>query len=129
MCDINKTCILRFQPIGDHLPVPPLGLLQTAQAAGQPQPQFQPRNNNYQAPRGSNDYDNGSYEHYNSENFSQRPSYVQQPSNYQNYQHQPQQYQPQQYQPHTPSPRQFQPPGKLSLNRTPDGFSFSFKKV
>lgn len=28
----------------------------------------------------------------------------------------------------TPSPNRFFPPGKLSLNRTPDGYSFSFNK-
>lgn len=28
----------------------------------------------------------------------------------------------------TPSPNRFFPPGKLSLNRTPDGFSFQFNK-
>lgn len=28
----------------------------------------------------------------------------------------------------TPAPHRFQPPGKLNLNRSPDGFSFSFKK-
>jgi len=29
----------------------------------------------------------------------------------------------------TPNPHRFQPPGKLNLNRTPDGFSYSFNKV
>ncbi|KAG7213068.1 hypothetical protein KM043_002398 [Ampulex compressa] len=28
----------------------------------------------------------------------------------------------------TPSPRRFYPPGKLSFNRTPDGFSYTFSK-
>lgn len=33
---------------------------------------------------------------------------------------------PQQYT--TESPHRFQPPGKLSLSRTPDGFSYTFAK-
>jgi hypothetical protein len=44
-------------------------------------------------------------------------------------QQQQQQYnQPQQYET-TPSPHRFLPPGKLSLNRSPDGFSFTFNKA
>lgn len=41
----------------------------------------------------------------------------------QNYNHIPQQYET------TPSPHRFLPPGKLSLNRSPDGFSFTFNKA
>jgi hypothetical protein len=69
------------------------------------------------------------------------------PPQYNNYQHntpqynhyqppqQPQQHyqQPQQQyqQPYdtTPNPHRFLPPGKLQLNRTPDGFSYSFNKL
>ncbi|XP_055676537.1 activating signal cointegrator 1 complex subunit 2 homolog isoform X1 [Lutzomyia longipalpis] len=40
------------------------------------------------------------------------PQHHQQPSNYHT----------------TPPPHRFQPPGKLSLNRTPDGYSYSFNK-
>jgi hypothetical protein len=29
----------------------------------------------------------------------------------------------------TPSPHRFYPPGKLNLNRTPDGFSYTFNKA
>lgn len=45
-----------------------------------------------------------------------------------------QQWNQQQYQPApvytttTPNPHRFNPPGKLSLNRTPDGYSYSFNK-
>lgn len=45
------------------------------------------------------------------------------------------QYNPQQNYNHVPqytttqNPHRFQPPGKLSLNRTPDGYSYSFNKV
>lgn len=36
---------------------------------------------------------------------------------------------PQQSYETTPSPNRFFPPGKLNLNRTPDGFSFQFNKA
>lgn len=71
---------------------------------------------------------------------------VHQPAPQQYHQPAPQQYVPQpqqpsynhnvnnvhysaQYQSTTPHPHRFQPPGKLSLSRTPDGFSYSFNKV
>ncbi|CAO1418871.1 unnamed protein product [Diamesa serratosioi] len=55
----------------------------------------------------------------------------QQQQQYQQPQQQQQQYQqqPQQQYETTPNPHRFQPPGKLSLNRTPDGFSYSFNKA
>jgi hypothetical protein len=139
-----------FQASGDHLPVAPPAPAQPA-----PQPQYQPQpNNNYNQgqQRAFNDYgeDDGSYDaRYNDPSYSQNsaPAFrapAPQHNNNNNYQQQqyqpqPQQYQPQpqqqQYQPQpqqyqpTQSPNRFAPPGKLSLNRTPDGFSYSFNKV
>lgn len=62
--------------------------------------------------------------------------HYQQPQSQQQHYQQPQpQYNPQQNYNHvpqyttTPNPHRFQPPGKLSLNRTPDGYSYSFNKV
>ncbi|XP_046406772.1 extensin-like [Ischnura elegans] len=40
----------------------------------------------------------------------------------------PQQYNPPPQQYTTPSPHRFFPPGKLNLNRTPDGYSYTFNK-
>lgn len=102
---------------------------------------------------GSQDYDDGSYDpRLNDPAFSlgsqprysaPQPQQYQQPApavrQQQQYQPQPQQ-QPQynqapQYNPApqpqytTQNPNRFSPPGKLSLNRTPDGFSYSFNKV
>ncbi|XP_036212774.1 cuticle protein 3 [Bactrocera oleae] len=141
-----------FQASGDHLPVPPPAPPQPVPQAGYaPQPQYQPpaQSGGYR----SNDYDDGSYDpRYNDPGFGQQqggyqapqpqyqppaaPAYnppPQQPAynppapQYNSYQAQPQQ-QPY-YQPTTPNPHRFAPPGKLSLNRTPDGFSYSFNKV
>jgi hypothetical protein len=149
-----------FQATGDHLPVaPPAPPQPIPQPQYQPQPQYnspqQPQQhyNAQPAARGSNDYDDGSYDtRYNDPSFEQNgqqssyrapapaPAPVHAPApqqpqyNYnnqqqqQNYNQQPQ-YNHQQYQT-TPQPqRNFQPPGKLQLNRTPDGFSYSFNKV
>ncbi|XP_045451874.1 metacaspase-5 [Melitaea cinxia] len=41
----------------------------------------------------------------------------------------PQQAQQEYYQPTTPQPARFFPPGKFSLNRAPDGYTYSFHKV
>lgn len=74
----------------------------------------------------------------------QQPQYTQQPQP--QYNQQPQQFAPQpqpqpqqpqynnvnyvsQYPSTTQNPARFQPPGKLSLSRTADGFSYSFNKV
>ncbi|XP_018320122.1 extensin [Agrilus planipennis] len=40
---------------------------------------------------------------------------------------QPQYNPPPQYEPTTPAPHRFYPPGKLSLNRSPDGYSYNFQ--
>ncbi|XP_067617011.1 larval cuticle protein 2 [Eurosta solidaginis] len=57
------------------------------------------------------------------------PAYNPPAPQYNNYQPQAQPQQQPYYQPTTPNPHRFAPPGKLSLNRTPDGFSYSFNKV
>jgi len=107
----------------------------------------------------SNDYgDDGSYDpRYNDPSFGQNQQSYQQPAAQPQYRPAPQpaynpqpvqpqqQYQPQYQQPQpqyqqpqpqqayytttTPNPHRFSPPGKLSLNRTPDGFTYSFNKV
>ncbi|KAI8045063.1 activating signal cointegrator 1 complex subunit 2 homolog [Drosophila gunungcola] len=128
-------------------------------AGYQPQQQYQPQQYQAPAPQPqssfrSNDYgDDGSYDpRYNDPSFGQnQQSYQQpapqpqyrpapqpaynpqpvQPQPQQQYQPQYQQQQPQQayYTTTTPNPHRFSPPGKLSLNRTPDGFTYSFNKV
>lgn len=86
----------------------------------QPQQQYQPPPQQYQPqPRPQQQY--------------QPPPQQYQSQPQQQYQPPQQQYQPpqQQYQPSyttTPAPHRFYPPGKLSLNRSPDGFSYSFQK-
>ncbi|GJQ81568.1 hypothetical protein Trydic_g9945 [Trypoxylus dichotomus] len=80
----------------------------------QPQPQYQPPPQQYRP--------------------QPQPQPQYQPPPQPQYQPPPQpQYQPppQEYQPSystTPAPHRFYPPGKLSLNRSPDGFSYSFQK-
>ncbi|EDV53015.1 pupal cuticle protein Edg-78E [Drosophila erecta] len=135
-------------------PVPTAGY--QPQQQYQPQ-QYQPQQ--YQAPAPqpqstfrSNDYgDDGSYDpRYNDPSFGQNQQTYQQPAPQPQYRPAPQpayipqpvqpqqQYQPQYQQPQrqqeyytttTPNPHRFSPPGKLSLNRTPDGFTYSFNKV
>lgn len=148
-----------FQASGDHLPVappaPPHALL-AAQAqpeyagnnydvgdAGQfDDGQYDPR---YNDPGFEGNRVSGGYHHapapapvqpapaYHQRPVPQQPAYVpqQQPA----YVPQQQQYVPQQqqfndyYPSSTQQPHRFQPPGKLSLSRTPDGFSYTFNKV
>ncbi|EDW84498.1 uncharacterized protein Dwil_GK14160 [Drosophila willistoni] len=147
-----------FQASGDHLPQAPPAPPQPVPTSGyQPQPQYQPQQ--YQAPapqhqpsyRNNDDGDDGSYDpRYNDPSFSQQQQSYHQPAPQPQYRpapapqpayqpapqpayHQPAapQYQPQQayYPTTTPNPHRFSPPGKLSLNRTPDGFTYSFNKV
>jgi len=110
-----------FQATGDHLPQAPAAPPQPVPTSGYaPNPQ-------YQSPEYRPQY--------------QQPSYQPAPQPYQpppqSYQPAPQSYQPpaQSYQPRpqqswttTPAPHRFYPPGKLSLNRSPDGFSYTFNK-
>jgi len=62
---------------------------------------------------------------YQQQNYQQPQQQYKQP---QQQQQQQQQYQQPKHYETTPNPHRFQPPGKLSLNRTPDGFSYSFNK-
>ncbi|ALC46350.1 Cpr100A [Drosophila busckii] len=147
---------LPVAPPAPPQPVPTSGY--QPQQQYQPQSQYQPQQQ-YQAPAPqssfrSNDYgDDGSYDtRYNDPSFGQsqqsyqqpaqpqyrpapapvQPAYNPQPA-YQPAPAQQPQYQPQQQQAYytttTPNPHRFSPPGKLSLNRTPDGFTYSFNKV
>uniref|UniRef100_A0A1A9UXE4 Pupal cuticle protein Edg-78E n=1 Tax=Glossina austeni TaxID=7395 RepID=A0A1A9UXE4_GLOAU len=124
-----------------------------------PQPQYQPQYQQQPAAPAfrSNDYDDGSYDpRYNDPGFGQGQSYSQpqyrpQPAPQPAYNPAPAynppapaynppapaynppapqyQQQPQYYPTTTPNPHRFSPPGKLSLNRTPDGFTYSFNKA
>lgn len=71
-------------------------------------------------------------QHYTAPQQSYQPAPAPKPVQH-NYQPQPQQQQqpyfPPQQQYTTEQPHRFQPPGKLSLNRTPDGFSYQFNKA
>lgn len=149
--DPHFLSIYSFHATGDHLPVPPPAPAHArfAAEAAQQQQQFQPKNFDL----GSSDYDDGQYDpRYNDPNFvgNQRsapihvpnspapalpsPAFTQQPAqqnfapaqpfndvNNVNY--------VAQYRSTTPNPHRFQPPGKLSLSRTHDGFSYSFNKI
>ncbi|CRK88888.1 CLUMA_CG002631, isoform A [Clunio marinus] len=146
--------IPRFQATGDHLPVAPPA---PPQPIPQPvQPQYAPTGaqRNYVDPYDkSGQFDDGSYdERWNNPSFQgdgrsapvHRPA-APAPSHNYNYQHQApapapapipavrqQNYNvpqaPQHYET-TQNPHRFLPPGKLSLNRTPDGFSYTFNKA
>lgn len=145
-----------FQASGDHLPVAPPAPPQPIPQAVQPQYQPTQSQRNYVDQYDtSNQFDDGSYdERWNNPGYQGdgRSGPVQQhrpaapaPSHNYNYQQQPQaqaqapavrqqnynvpaqQYNPQDYET-TQSPHRFLPPGKLSLNRTPDGFSYTFNK-
>lgn len=137
-----------FQASGDHLPVAPPAPPQPVPQAGYvPQPQYQPQQSPASQYRsGGEDYDDGSYDpRYNDPAFSEQHQSYQAPAPQpaynpapaysppaQQYQHYPQPAQPHSAyypDPSTPSPHRFSPPGKLSLNRTPDGFTYSFNKV
>ncbi|KAL3277246.1 hypothetical protein HHI36_012597 [Cryptolaemus montrouzieri] len=128
-----------FQATGDGIPQPLPTVLPVA-----PQPQYAPLPQ-YNSP----DYQQNRAPQYQAQ---PRPQYQPQPQpQYQpqaQYQPQPQyqpEYQPQpqpqpQYRPQpqynppppqystTPAPHRFFPPGKLSLNRSPDGFSYTFRQ-
>ncbi|XP_076628601.1 cuticular protein 19 [Colletes latitarsis] len=140
-----------FQASGDGIPVPP------PQVAPQPEyvplPQYNPPD--YQPPR-YNPPPQQHYQRPNPPVYEPQPQPQPQPQP--SYQPEPQyQYRPQppppeaqpfpsynnnprpQYQPPprplpqynaitTPPPRRFYPPGKLSFNRTPDGYSYTFSK-
>lgn len=148
----------RFQATGDHLPVAPPAPPQPIPQAVQPQYQPTGGANYAKDPYDNSDqFDDGAYdERWNNPGFrgdgrTNSAPVRAAPINY-NYNTQPQQQQPQQpsyvqpqpqpqavrqqnynvpaqnYLETTQSPNRFFPPGKLNLNRTPDGFSFQFNK-
>lgn len=142
-----------FQASGDHLPVAPAPPphAQPQFHAQQPQQQQQLRHQQQQFSSEADNFDDGQYDpRYNDPSFSQNtnnhfaaapvhaapaPVHAPAPAHY-NPQPAPQQFIPQQQNFNhipqyttTPNPHRFQPPGKLALNRTPDGFSYSFNKV
>ncbi|CAL8116759.1 unnamed protein product [Orchesella dallaii] len=136
-----------FQVSGDHLPKapapPPHAQQQRAAAPSYRAPQQQ-----YNGPSQSGNNEDGQYradlyetpyayndQYHTTNNFNSRPAAPapQNQGGFQNYhnalpaqqQYQPQ---PQQYQTTTtPSPSRFFPPGKLNLNRTPDGYQYTFQ--
>ncbi len=154
--NLIETITYSFQASGDHLPVAPAA---PPHAQAQPQfhaQAQQPRHSQQQfhqqpqqfSSEGDN-FDDGQYDpRYNDPSFSPNtnnhfaaaPVHNPAPVHF-NAQPAPQQFIPQQQQQQpqnfnhipqyttTPNPHRFQPPGKLALNRTPDGFSYSFNKV
>ncbi|KAF2899737.1 hypothetical protein ILUMI_06439 [Ignelater luminosus] len=113
-----------FHAEGDHIPQAPPTVLPQA-----PQPQYTP------LPQ----YNPPPQQQYNPPQQHHQPQYNPPQQQYnppqQQYNPPPQQYQqptyepPNYYQQTTPAPHRFYPPGKLSLNRSPDGFSYTFNKV
>lgn len=93
----------------------------------QPQPRYQPQQS-YQQPQQSYQQPQQSYQTNNIYPGTQQAEY----SGLQSQQYtaaiQPQASQ-QYYEPTTPTPTRFFPPGKFSLNRAPDGYTYSFHKV
>ncbi|XP_069705498.1 endocuticle structural glycoprotein SgAbd-2 [Periplaneta americana] len=105
-----------FRASGAHLPVAP--------APAAPQPQYQPQPQYNPPPQQQ-------YQPQPQYNPPPQPQY--QPQQQYNPPPQQQYYQPpqnsiSQYNPTTPPPHRFYPPGKLNLNRTPDGFTYTFNK-
>ncbi|KAJ9584067.1 hypothetical protein L9F63_021584 [Diploptera punctata] len=108
-----------FVASGAHLPVAPAPA--APQPQYQPQPQYNPPPQQYNPP--PQQY-NPPPQQYNPPPQQYNPP----PQQYNQNQYQPQQsYRQPQYNPTTP-PSRFFPPGKLNLNRTPDGFSYTFNK-
>ncbi|KZC15144.1 Larval cuticle protein 1, partial [Dufourea novaeangliae] len=134
-----------FQASGDGIPVPPPQVPPKPEYVPLPQynpPDYQP--SRYNPPPQQQPYQRPSQPVYESQ---QEPQPVYQPEPQYPYRPQPPHeippipsYNPRpQYQPParplpqyneitTPSPRRFYPPGKLSFNRTPDGYSYTFSK-
>lgn len=124
------------------------------QSQYQQEPQYQPQFSTGGRSYDNQGYDDGQYDpRWNDPSFSQQnsrqaPAPAPAPAPVQNYHHQPApapapvapQYNHYQNAPAAPrqpapqewttqAPHRFQPPGKLQLNRTPDGFSYTFNKV
>lgn len=88
-------------------------------------PSFQP-NKQYVAPAPAPAYNN---QYQSAPAYQPAPAYQQAPAPKAGPSFQQQPYFPPQQQYTTEQPHRFQPPGKLSLNRTPDGFSYQFNKA
>ncbi|XP_067009224.1 pupal cuticle protein Edg-78E [Anabrus simplex] len=118
-----------FRATGDHLPVPPPAPAQPLPVA--PQPQYQPLPQ-YNPPPTQQYQAQPQYNPPQPQYNPPQPQYNPPQSQYnpQTYYNPPQ---PQynaipHYSTTTPPPHRFFPPGKLNLNRTPDGFSYTFNK-
>ncbi|KAF5305462.1 hypothetical protein FQA39_LY01553 [Lamprigera yunnana] len=132
-----------FHATGDHIPqAPPTVLPVAPKPQYEPLPQYNPPpqnnyNNHQQQQPQYNQQPQPQYQQpqqyspqpqqpqYNPQPQQYNPQYNVQPQQFQQPTHQPQNY----YDNTTPQPHRFYPPGKLSLNRSPDGFSFSFNKA
>lgn len=152
ICSLVFAPNFRFQAQGDHLPQAPPAPAHAIEQLNQPQYNDA---KNYDVGN-AGDYDDGQYDpRYNDPGFNGRSSDIVNvhhnpaPAQVPQYHPQPQQALPQQpsfvathhheqFNQHqqgapaqftTPAPHRFQPPGKLSLSRTPDGFSYTFNKV
>ncbi|ODM97347.1 Pupal cuticle protein 27 [Orchesella cincta] len=135
-----------FQVTGDHLPkapAPPPHSAQQQQQAYRPQQQYNPAPQQQRSYSGNNNED-GQYnpevherpyayndQYHTTTNFNSRPAAPapqQQNQGFQNYHNSlPSQQAPVNYQTTTPPPSRFFPPGKLNLNRTPDGYQYTFQ--
>lgn len=121
-----------FQATGDGIPQPPPTTLPVApQPQYTPLPQYNPPDyQQYQRPQQQynpppqQQYNPPPQQQYNPPARQYNPPPQQYNPPQQQYNPPPQQYN----QPTTPAPHRFYPPGKLSLNRSPDGFSYSFQK-
>ncbi|KPI92522.1 Larval cuticle protein 1 [Papilio xuthus] len=130
-----------FQASGDHIPTAPQPVAPTPGYTPDPRynsPDYKAPQYNapqqYVAPAAPRNYggkpsvDDGQYhpELYETENYAQYSGLSSQ--QYDNSAYQPETRQ-QYYEPTTPPPSRFFPPGKFSLNRAPDGYTYSFHKV
>uniref|UniRef100_R4FN96 Putative cuticular protein n=1 Tax=Rhodnius prolixus TaxID=13249 RepID=R4FN96_RHOPR len=132
-----------FLASGDHLPVGPASIPQyTPDPRYNPpaEPEYRPAPQQYNPP--PQQYNPPPQPQYNPPpqqvyrpQPQPQPAYRPQPQPQQVYRPQPQPaYNPPQSQPvyrpapTTPAPHRFFPPGKLSLNRSPDGYSYTFNK-
>ncbi|KAG8229197.1 hypothetical protein J437_LFUL001069 [Ladona fulva] len=103
-----------FVATGDHLPrAPPAPVPVAPQPQYQPQPQYNPAPQQYSAPAHQQHY-NPAPQHYH----QPAPQYHQHAAPQQRYYEEPT----------TQPPHRFYPPGKLSLSRTPGGYSYTFNK-
>lgn len=130
-----------FVASGDDIPQPPPAPVPVA-----PQPQYQPRPEYNPRPEDDGSWDDGSWReptpapqwnpppqqrNWNApppQQFNPTPAPQWNPPPQQYNRPQPSYNPPPQTWTTTPAPHRFYPPGKLSLNRSPEGFSYSFSK-